>query len=404
MANWELRVERIGVQRATATKSRTYGKYDVCIDGVVVPGLSGYMCERLGPGDNSKPGNGKRIQAGSYPLWTQFGKYRSTGYANGTLSGENPMPAIALAATGKRSAILIHPAHPPKLYLSSVGCLNPTSAIGPDDPINFFDSRDRVIAMLDSLRQHAPEAFRHEVMSRIGTAKIQIIGEPMAEILPSEEAIVASSLAEAETPSLPISKSSAIKCAQWLMQNFGDQIKAATTNKAYGAKHLCAIVCQETAYKWVPWIGRHSVQTIVERAVYDASGDFPDTSRSAFPVNTNAFRVRYGDAFTNELIEEANKTRRMQGYGDKAWVYKGYGLFQYDLQHIQTDEKFFRNKEWRSFDTCLRKATMVLDKKLIAQKGVLWEAIRAYNGSGPRARAYRDNVKVFTEYCGTVTG
>ena len=75
-------------------------------------------------------------------------------------------------------------------------------------------------------------------------------------------------------------------------------------------KHLCAIVCQETAYKWIPWIGRHPVRTIVERAVYDASGDYPGTSRRPFPVNTAAFRARYGSAATDMLIEEANKTLR----------------------------------------------------------------------------------------------
>ena len=399
MSTWELRVERLGLH-VSGNKTRTYGRYQVLIDGAAVAGLSGNICESPGPGDNSKPGNKKRVEAGTYPLWTQFGRYRSIGYATGAVAGEAPMPAVALAATNKRTGILIHPAHPPTLFLSSIGCFNPTAPVGPDDTMDFFDSRTRVIALLDSLKAYAPQAFAHEVMTRIGNAIVTVSGELMNNLRPA--AMVLGALAE--PVSLPISKAAAVKCAQWLMDNFGDKLVSACTGKAYGAKHLCAIVCQETAYKWVPWIGVQSVQTIVERAVYDASGDYPGTSRSAFPANTAAFRARYGDALTDDLIEEANKTRRMQGYGDKPWVYKGYGLFQYDLQNISDNEAFFTGKEWYSFDSCLAMVVSELDTKLADQGGDLWEAFRAYNGRGPRARAYRDNVKVFTSYCEAVTG
>ena len=55
------------------------------VDGHAV-GLSGFVCECPGPGDNSTPGNGKRIEAGRYRLWTQFGgiKYQSAGYSEST--------------------------------------------------------------------------------------------------------------------------------------------------------------------------------------------------------------------------------------------------------------------------------------------------------------------------------
>jgi hypothetical protein len=238
-------------------------------------------------------------------------------------------------------------------------------------------------------------------MSRIGDATIVIEGEPVDVPPPLG---VAGPATAAEPAQLPISKKAALRTAEWLTDNFGPRLTAAVAGKPYGVKHLCAIVCQETAYKWVPWINTHSVQTIVERAVYDASGDFPGTSRSAFPVNTAAFRARYGDAFTDSLIEEANRTRRLQGWGDRDWVYKGYGLFQYDLQAVKEDEAFFRQMLWYDFDVCLGRAVRELDRKLHQQNGDLWEAIRAYNGSGPRARAYRDNVRLFTTYCAEVTG
>jgi hypothetical protein len=141
--------------------------------------------------------------------------------------------------------------------------------------------------------------------------------------------------------------------------------------------------------------------TIVARAVFDASGDYPGTSRNAFPVNTAAFRSEYGEPITSMLIEEANITRRLQGYSDRQWVYKGYGLFQYDLQYIHGDQGFFATRQWYDFGECVARVIRELDRKLV-QTGDLWEAIRAYNGSGPRARRYRENVRVFAEYADAV--
>jgi hypothetical protein len=104
------------------------------------------------------------------------------------------------------------------------------------------------------------------------------------------------------------------------------------------------------------------------------------------------------------LIEEANETRRMQGWSDQQWVYKGYGLFQYDLQKIDTDEAFFKEKQWYSFDTCLAKCVSELDEKLKAKNGDLWKAVAAYNGGGAAATRYAVNVQIFTDYCAEVTG
>jgi hypothetical protein len=71
---------------------------------------------------------------------------------------------------------------------------------------------------------------------------------------------------------------------------------------------------------------------VLARCVLEASGDYPSTERSAFPKNTHAFKTKYGDAFAHMLIPKANGTRKWHGFGPAAWVYKGYGLFQFDLQ------------------------------------------------------------------------
>jgi hypothetical protein len=400
-SGWEFQVTRSGIQRSAAHK-RTYGSYQVFIDGRPVDGLNGHVCECVGPGDKVA-GSGRRISQGRYPLWTQFGRYRSIGYSTDTeTAGMPPMPGILLEGTSPRTGILIHPGHPPSLYLSSIGCLNPTNPLAPGDMMNFWDSRARVIALIDSLRDFDPAAFEFEASTHIANASAVIDGEPM-NVLPAPSARMLAA-ASSEPASLPVSKTSALACCHWLVDNFGAKLKQAVDGKTYRIKHLCAIICQETAYKWVKWIAQYDVATIVGRSVFDASGDYPGTERSAFPVNTAAFRQRYGDEFTNMLIEEANQTRRMQGWGDQTWVYKGYGLFQYDLQNVVGDEAFFRNKLWYTFDTCLDRCCKELDAKLKSARGDLWKAIKAYNGSGPAAEQYMQNVKVFTDYCAEVTG
>ncbi|NJM37762.1 MAG: hypothetical protein HC845_07840 [Akkermansiaceae bacterium] len=125
----------------------------------------------------------------------------------------------------------------------------------------------------------------------------------------------------------------------------------------------------------------------------DASGDFPGTSRSAFPKNTAAFRDRFGSEFTDMLIEEANLGRAIRGFGPKQWIYKGYGLFQYDLQFVLEDVDFFRERRWYDFDACLEKCLHELKEKRKRFPNDLWEAIRAYNGAGSRAIQYSKNVK-----------
>jgi hypothetical protein len=181
---WELRVERMGLHQRGALV-RTYGRYVVAIDGIIQPHLAGFMLESRGPGDNSAPDNGRRIEAGRYPLTTHFRSFVSTGYSSSTSAiGEPPMPAVRLLETGRRTGILVHPVYPPedKLYVASVGCLNPTGPLAPEQSADFRDTRQRVIALIDSLRQFRPSAFAQAIPTQIVGASVVIAGEPI-EIL-----------------------------------------------------------------------------------------------------------------------------------------------------------------------------------------------------------------------------
>ena len=177
---WVIRVRRLA-QHHHDGKSRTYGRYETFRAGRAIAGLRGFVCEAIGPGDNKTLNNGKRIETGRYPLYTHWhgAKYASVGYAPDTeAAGAPKMPAIRVGDTEARTDILIHPGHPPTPYLSSVGCFNLTAKLKPTQEMEFRESRARVIALLDSLRDFAPEAFATEDITRIPNAWLLVEGEP----------------------------------------------------------------------------------------------------------------------------------------------------------------------------------------------------------------------------------
>lgn len=78
------------------------------------------------------------------------------------------------------------------------------------------------------------------------------------------------------------------------------------------------------------------------------------------------------------LANEANISRKARDLPPSDWVYKGYGIFQYDLQHIVNDEAFFVNKQWHSMDDCLKKVMQELKLKWSINKD-MFKTIRVYN-------------------------
>jgi hypothetical protein len=189
---WEFLVQRLGIHQSTLG-TRTYGTYQAYRGGQPVDALSGNVCESPGPGENDFPAseeNPRRIEQGRYPLWTQFGEnYRTIGYTPSVdPPGQTPMPGVLLGSTGNRTAILIHPGHPPTLYLSSIGCLNLTSPVGPNQAMDFLDSRSRVIAVIGDLQSFAPASFVDGNSKQITNAWIVIDGEPM-NVLPDQPSL-----------------------------------------------------------------------------------------------------------------------------------------------------------------------------------------------------------------------
>ena len=204
-------------------------------------------------------------------------------------------------------------------------------------------------------------------------------------------------LPRAAPQNLPLSHTKCLLTADWLELHYSAQCEAATQDTPFTKELLYAIACQETAIYFYDWSKDHTPDEVLGRCVFDASGDVNGTRR-AFPKNTAAFIEKYGQEIANMLIEEANKTRAMRGFGPKQWVYAGYGLFQYDIQAILTDEAFFLQKQWYQMDHCLEKVMKELKSKWAAHPNDLFNTIRAYNGSGPRAENYANNVLTFLDW------
>ncbi|MGE0222934.1 MAG: peptidoglycan-binding protein [Acetobacteraceae bacterium] len=195
----------------------------------------------------------------------------------------------------------------------------------------------------------------------------------------------------------PLNRAQARRVKAWLDQNFGPQIEAAIQGTPIDKDLVCAIACKETAPMWLGWIDALSRDEVLARCVFDASGDAPSTSRRAFPRDTAEFRDRYPD-LADPLIEEANRSRALRKLRPASWVYKGYGIFQYDLQHIGQDETFFRDRKWADFDACMDRFMREMRRKLADADGDLREAVRRYNGSGPKAEEYADHVMLMRHW------
>jgi hypothetical protein len=179
-SGWELHIVRKSEQRrASDGKRRTVGTYQVFHDGVAQtgPGMKGMVAESRGPGANAPAGNGKRIEAGRYPLHTQEGeKYVTWGYKESESKTAKPKPGIELKGTGKRSEILIHPGQG---FLASIGCINPcTSLPNADELIDYAPSRRRVIAVIEDIKAFLGKDFPSTNEKDVPRAFVVIDGEP----------------------------------------------------------------------------------------------------------------------------------------------------------------------------------------------------------------------------------
>jgi hypothetical protein len=170
---WQMRIDR-GDEQVRGSRRRTPGSYQVFHNGNPVSLLSGSCAETQGPGDNSRRGNNRCIEAGTYPLATQDGKkYCTFDYTSNKNPAALRRPALLLRGTNKRVGILIHPA---RGFLWSVGCINPAHSLADaKSEIDFLDSRERVIALIDDLATFLGDDFPKKNGRPIPGATILIV-------------------------------------------------------------------------------------------------------------------------------------------------------------------------------------------------------------------------------------
>lgn len=161
---------------------RTVGFYQAFFNRQPIADISGTAVERQGPGDNTNTGvaHHARLAQKSYPLFTHAGgqnKYRTLGFANPGGIKIRPWPSIRIGDTGVRSGVLIHCAAG---YLMSIGCINLTGRhlSNAKDDIEFPDSREHVIRLIQSMKQHLGTQFPSSNNVKIQNAALVIRGEP----------------------------------------------------------------------------------------------------------------------------------------------------------------------------------------------------------------------------------
>lgn len=177
---WELYIVRRTEQRRTADgKRRTVGQYQVYHDGVAQTGtgMSGATAESRGPGANTPAENGRRVEAGRYPIWThEPGRYATFNYKDSASTNAVPKPGFELRDTGDRTEILVHPG---QKFLASIGCINPCTSL-PDakELIDYAPSRQRVIALIEDMKVFLGASFPKSNGRKIPRACVVIDGEP----------------------------------------------------------------------------------------------------------------------------------------------------------------------------------------------------------------------------------
>ena len=180
-SDWEIHMIRQREQRNpnNVSRVRTVGQYQIYHDGVRQTGqfMKGMFAESRGPGDNSQPGNKKRIEEGRYSLRTQGGtKYVTYGYSQSGSTNATPKPGIELRGCAPRTEILIHPG---RGFLASVGCINLcTSLPNGAEFITYSTSRLRVIAMIENMKSFLGNNFPSKNERPVPRAFVVIDGEP----------------------------------------------------------------------------------------------------------------------------------------------------------------------------------------------------------------------------------
>lgn len=145
----------------------------------------------------------------------------------------------------------------------------------------------------------------------------------------------------------------------WFKEQFAASIRTALRDTPFTVDFLTAIACQETGHIWSSLRQTFTVDEILATCVGDVI-DAP--GRKAFPVSKAALLAERDGAMMFGIARRALElmSGRVPGFRkavsqpDK--FCRGFGIFQYDLQHFRTNRAYFLEERYRSFPTSLDKA------------------------------------------------
>lgn len=203
----------------------------------------------------------------------------------------------------------------------------------------------------------------------------------------------------------------------WFRQQFGTPLGLAVQGTPFSIDLLCAIAYQETGSIWSRMAGKLGLNDIARLC----TGDIIDApARKAFPKNKAALLAAPGG---QQMFEIARRSlEQMAIYAPEYKPYlsnknkfcHGYGIFQYDLQHFQTDPQYFLQQRWADFASCAAKCIGELkaaqqrqgwsNKKTLTDEEMVYVAIAYNKGKADPKKGFRqgfqdkDTQKYYGEY------
>jgi hypothetical protein len=189
-----------------------------------------------------------------------------------------------------------------------------------------------------------------------------------------------------------------------------DIFASKTSGTPFTPNILCAIACQETGRAWFnsKFCGGRSRDEILRLLVLD----HPKHARKAFPSDTAEFEKDPDlghlapalKAASDAAFSAAKGTPVFDGWDRTGEIFRGWGLFQYDLQNIRNDGRkklgdvaFWSDKDgkrdvdhdgmpdiglWGNAEACTARAVQVLTSKYRPGMSMV-QLFTRYNGGKP---------------------
>lgn len=151
----------------------------------------------------------------------------------------------------------------------------------------------------------------------------------------------------------------------WFKQHFGAAVQRHLAGTPLSLGLIVAIACQETGAIWSALRRQGlTIPAILALCVGDTLD--ADKGRRAFPRSkANLLAHPDGEAIfamaRQALVDLAAQVPAYRGAARRDHKFcRGFGMFQYDLQHVRTDPAYFRDRQWQDFEQTLGRCLAVL--------------------------------------------